>query len=88
MGIMGHGMAVNFLKNGYELYVWNRSPEKAAELVKSGAKLSRSDRRRLPRLLDKTAKGEDLRPGSCTSGPSLSLIGRKMTCHAATIKYV
>jgi 3-hydroxyisobutyrate dehydrogenase len=42
LGIMGHGMAVNFLKNGYELYVWNRSPEKAADLVKSGAKLCAS----------------------------------------------
>lgn len=39
LGIMGHGMAANFLKNGYELYVWNRTPEKAADLVKQGAKL-------------------------------------------------
>ena len=39
LGIMGSGMAENFLKNGYELYIWNRSPEKADKLVKNGAKL-------------------------------------------------
>ncbi|HEX5743978.1 MAG TPA: NAD(P)-dependent oxidoreductase [Candidatus Saccharimonadales bacterium] len=32
LGIMGHGMAVNFLKNGYELYAWNRSSQKAKDL--------------------------------------------------------
>jgi 3-hydroxyisobutyrate dehydrogenase-like beta-hydroxyacid dehydrogenase len=42
LGIMGHGMADNFLKNGYELYVWNRSPEKAKDLVKDGAVLCKS----------------------------------------------
>lgn len=42
LGIMGHGMAMNFLKNGYELYVWNRSPEKAKYLVKEGAKLCKT----------------------------------------------
>ena len=42
LGIMGHGMAVNFLKNGYELYVWNRSPQKADDLVKNGAKLCKT----------------------------------------------
>lgn len=39
LGIMGHGMAVNFLKNGYELAVWNRTPSKANALVAEGAKL-------------------------------------------------
>ncbi len=36
-GIMGHGMAVNFLKKGYEVYVWNRSKEKIADLLELGA---------------------------------------------------
>lgn len=39
LGIMGHGIAVNFLKNGYETVVWNRNSEKADDLVKSGAQL-------------------------------------------------
>lgn len=34
---MGHGMADNFLKNGYELYVWNRHADKANDL--EGAKV-------------------------------------------------
>ena len=37
LGIMGHGIADNFLKHGYEVTVWNRSPEKADDLVVRGA---------------------------------------------------
>lgn len=42
LGIMGHGIADNFLKGGHSVTVWNRSPEKAADLVKNGAKLAGS----------------------------------------------
>ncbi len=37
LGIMGHGIADNFLKAGYELFVWNRSKENAKDLVNRGA---------------------------------------------------
>src|SRR3990172_1018295 len=37
-GIMGNGMAINFLKNGYETFIWNRSPEKIQNLIEKGAK--------------------------------------------------
>lgn len=37
LGIMGHGIADNFLKNGYKVVVWNRTPKKADNLVKQGA---------------------------------------------------
>lgn len=37
LGIMGHGIAYNFLKAGYEVSIWNRSPEKADDLVTRGA---------------------------------------------------
>jgi len=33
LGIMGHGMAVNLLAAGNPLTVWNRTPEKAVDLV-------------------------------------------------------
>jgi 3-hydroxyisobutyrate dehydrogenase len=33
LGIMGHGMAVNLLTAGNALTVWNRTPEKAVDLV-------------------------------------------------------
>ncbi|VAW65024.1 2-hydroxy-3-oxopropionate reductase [hydrothermal vent metagenome] len=37
LGAMGSRMAHNFLKQGYNLNVWNRSPEKCKRLVKQGA---------------------------------------------------
>ncbi|MBL8121936.1 NAD(P)-dependent oxidoreductase [Candidatus Saccharibacteria bacterium] len=42
LGIMGHGVADNFLKNGYEVTVWNRTPEKADDLVAHGAQRANS----------------------------------------------
>lgn len=36
-GIMGSGMASNYLKNGYEVVVWNRSGEKLKPLIGKGA---------------------------------------------------
>lgn len=37
---MGHGIADNFLKQGYTVTVWNRTPEKADDLVAAGAVLA------------------------------------------------
>jgi 2-hydroxy-3-oxopropionate reductase len=37
LGIMGKPMARNLMKTGYELVVYNRSPEKADELAEEGA---------------------------------------------------
>jgi 2-hydroxy-3-oxopropionate reductase len=37
LGIMGSAMAKNLLKAGFPVTVWNRSPEKAAEVVALGA---------------------------------------------------
>lgn len=37
LGIMGRAMAINLIKAGYQLTVWNRSPEKCTELVEMGA---------------------------------------------------
>jgi 3-hydroxyisobutyrate dehydrogenase-like beta-hydroxyacid dehydrogenase len=36
-GIMGAGMATNYLKNGYEVHVWNRGKERLGPLVELGA---------------------------------------------------
>ena len=36
-GIMGKSMAMHLLKAGYPLHVFNRSPEKSAQLIKQGA---------------------------------------------------
>ncbi len=38
-GIMGSGLAASYLKDGYEVIIWNRSPEKTKKLQKAGAKL-------------------------------------------------
>lgn len=37
-GIMGSGIATNYLKAGYEVAIWNRSADKTAELRTAGAK--------------------------------------------------
>ncbi|MEO6508688.1 MAG: NAD(P)-dependent oxidoreductase [Patescibacteria group bacterium] len=36
-GIMGTGIAMNFLKNGYKVIVWNRNKDKVKDLTKKGA---------------------------------------------------
>ncbi|HSX19322.1 MAG TPA: NAD(P)-dependent oxidoreductase [Candidatus Saccharimonadales bacterium] len=38
-GIMGAGIASNFLKNGCEVFVWNRTKNKVNALIKGGAKV-------------------------------------------------
>jgi len=40
MGIMGQAMAKNILKAGYELMVYNRTPEKTAPLGEAGARVA------------------------------------------------
>jgi 3-hydroxyisobutyrate dehydrogenase-like beta-hydroxyacid dehydrogenase len=42
LGIMGHGIADNFLKGGYKVVVWNRSSDKANDLLAKGATLATS----------------------------------------------
>jgi 3-hydroxyisobutyrate dehydrogenase len=37
LGIMGRGMAANLLKAGFNLMVWNRTPEKMTALIEQGA---------------------------------------------------
>lgn len=39
---MGHGIADNFLKNGYETTLWNRSADKAKGLISKGANFASS----------------------------------------------
>jgi 3-hydroxyisobutyrate dehydrogenase-like beta-hydroxyacid dehydrogenase len=38
-GIMGSGIVSNYLKNDYEVIIWNRTPEKTKTLQELGAKL-------------------------------------------------
>jgi 2-hydroxy-3-oxopropionate reductase len=44
LGLMGRPMGMNLLKAGHSLTVWNRTPERAQELVAAGAKLAKSPR--------------------------------------------
>lgn len=39
-GIMGAGMATNFLKHGYSVIIWNRHPEKLQPLIEKGARVA------------------------------------------------
>jgi 3-hydroxyisobutyrate dehydrogenase len=36
LGIMGRGMANNFLKKGHEVFAWNRTSSVVEDLVKNG----------------------------------------------------
>lgn len=36
-GIMGSGIALNYLKKGYEVFVWNRTRDKLETFIKAGA---------------------------------------------------
>ena len=40
LGQMGSAMAANLVKAGHEVTVWNRSPDKAADLIAAGATLA------------------------------------------------
>jgi 2-hydroxy-3-oxopropionate reductase len=42
LGLMGKPMAMNLLKTGFQLTVWNRTVSKAADLVGAGARLAKS----------------------------------------------
>ncbi|NDJ55050.1 MAG: NAD(P)-dependent oxidoreductase [Chloroflexi bacterium] len=42
LGIMGRGMAHNLLKAGFNLTVWNRSPERMTEFIDAGAQSAAS----------------------------------------------
>jgi len=44
LGLMGRPMGQNLLRAGFPLVVWNRSKDKAADLVRGGAKLAASPR--------------------------------------------
>jgi 2-hydroxy-3-oxopropionate reductase len=41
-GLMGKPMAMNLIKTGFHVTVWNRTPSKAAELMSAGARLAKS----------------------------------------------
>ena len=42
IGLMGKPMAMNLIKSGYAVTVWNRTLSKAAELMSAGARLGKS----------------------------------------------
>src|ERR1700724_2430849 len=42
IGLMGKPMAMNLIKSGYPVTVWNRTPSRAAELMSAGARLAKS----------------------------------------------
>ncbi len=44
VGTMGAGMAANWLKNGFPLSIWNRTPARAVPLVAEGATLALTPR--------------------------------------------
>jgi len=66
IGIMGSRMAARLLAAGHEVTVWNRTPEKAAKLVESGAILAAS-----PAL---AAEGKDICFTNMADGAALKAV--------------
>ena len=66
IGIMGSRMAARLLAAGHEVTVWNRTPEKAAKLVESGAILAAS-----PAL---AAEGKDICFTNMAHGAALKAV--------------
>jgi len=64
LGIMGRGMAGNFLKNGYPVFIWNRTVSVAEELTAKGAHVCLSPKevaRKADILLEVTANDKSSR---------------------------
>ena len=66
IGIMGSRMAARLLAAGHEVTVWNRTPEKAAKLVESGASLAAT-----PAL---AAEGKDICFTNMADGAALKVV--------------
>lgn len=96
LGIMGHGIADNLLKNGYEVAVWNRDQDKAGDLVSQGAKLARSPREAVQNVeivFEVTANDESSREvwtgkDGILSAPSADWPRFLITCATLSVKWV
>jgi 3-hydroxyisobutyrate dehydrogenase len=73
LGAMGHGMAQRLLARGHDLRVWNRTPEKAADLGARVAATPREAAASASVVLLSVADGDALR--RVTSGPDGVLAG-------------
>lgn len=81
LGNMGAAMAASLLKHGVDVAVYNRSKEKAANLVKAGAKLLSSPREAFqhgPMVLSMVANDQALH--DISEGPHGLLAGAKAGC--------
>ncbi len=78
LGIMGRAMTANLIKAGFDVTVWNRSPEKCDALVKLGAKVAES-----PAAM--AAAGPDVICVNVTDTPDVKavLFGEQGVAHGA-----
>ena len=65
LGIMGRGMANNFLNNDYRVHVWNRTTQVAKDFEKKGAVVcsSPAEVARQADLVFEVTANDDLRGG-------------------------
>lgn len=76
LGIMGRGIALNYLEHGYDVTVWNRSEAKTIELAGKGAKVAASPAeagRESDFVIDVTASDESSR--SVFADPESGVLG-------------
>jgi 3-hydroxyisobutyrate dehydrogenase-like beta-hydroxyacid dehydrogenase len=80
LGIMGNGIARNFLEKGYEVTVWNRSPKKCEALIPLGAKVAATPIEACENsdlIFDVTANDETSTELFCDPDQGLFSVGRK-----------
>lgn len=94
VGTMGCGIADNFLKNGYEVFVWNRTPEKAQDLVEKGAQQTKSPKQAAEKsdiVIEVTANDESsLQVWQGTEGILAGADSKKrlITCATLSVEHV
>ena len=94
LGIMGHGIADNFVENGYDVTVWNRSPEKTRDLADKGASVADSPAKAAQNadiIFDVTAGDESSRYVFCDEHDGIFSVATSaqtlITCATLTIAW-
>ncbi|WP_118137638.1 NAD(P)-dependent oxidoreductase [Oceanicella sp. SM1341] len=83
LGNMGHAIAANLLKAGYELTVWNRTPERAQALVEAGARRAQTPAEAADVDVVFTMLGDDAAVSAVTFGDDGILAARAKPLHVS-----
>ncbi|HTJ57350.1 MAG TPA: NAD(P)-dependent oxidoreductase [Devosiaceae bacterium] len=83
LGQMGSGIALNLIKAGHDVTVWNRSAGRAAPLLEAGAKLAKTPREAANGELVMTMLSDDDAVAGVTFGPDGLLAAPEKPLHVS-----